>query len=244
VHLPRIHTVQPLQAGALVKLEPEASHHLSRVLRLDAGASIIVFNGGPSEFAASIESAARDCVNLRIGDERFPVRESPLCIHLGQGISRGERMDYTLQKSVELGVTSITPLWVARTQIRLEGKRLEKRLEHWRGVIRSACEQSGRLRIPALQTAVTLDAWAAHLPADFRKLLLDPAADSSLRDQTTPEADVAILIGPEGGLDPAEICRARSLGFVGLKLGPRVLRTETAAVAALSVLQAFWGDLA
>jgi len=182
-------------------------------------------------------------LSVRIADRHLPVRESPLRIHLGQGISRGERMDYTLQKSVELGVASIAPLWVNRTQVQLEGKRLERRISHWNAVIRSACEQSGRLVVPTLHVPVTLDVWARAVPTDYRKLLLDPEGESPVRDMISQESDVALVIGPEGGLETSEIARLQSIGFVGVRLGPRVLRTETAAVAALSVVQTLWGDL-
>lgn len=243
MRVPRVHTRQALEVDTLVRLEPEVSHHLAHVLRLGAGAPVVLFDGGPAEFEAVIESATRDGVAARVVAARTPVRESPLRIHLGQGISRGERMDYTLQKSVELGVAGIAPLWTARSQVRLDGKRLEKRLEHWRGIVRSACEQSGRLTLPALEDATTLDAWAARLAPGCLRLLLDPDAQRSIRDIARPDAEVAILIGPEGGLDAGEIARARDCGFVGVRLGPRVLRTETAAVVALSAVQTLWGDL-
>ncbi len=174
--------------------------------------------------------------------------ESPLRITLAQGISRGERMDYTLQKSVELGVSRIIPLSTERCGVKFDAKRAAKRLQHWQGVIISACEQSGRNDIPEILPTISLHAWldAHRVPCQQQealRLLLHPRATQSLRQLTPPTGEISLLIGPEGGLSDNEIDMATQCGFEGIQLGPRVLRTETAGVAALAALQSYWGDL-
>ena len=177
-----------------------------------------------------------------VQNSRQPDRESKLRITLGQGISRGERMDFVLQKSVELGVESITPLWTKRSQVQLSGRRLEKRLSHWRGVIRSACEQSGRVYLPKLHSAAKLPNWYSVKRTQSLQLVLDTAASLHLSD-LTPAREIRILIGPEGGLEGDEVSLAEESGFKRIRLGPRILRTETAALATVAAIQALWGDL-
>lgn len=239
---PRVHTDQPLAADRLLTLEDGPSHHVARVLRMTAGSSLVLFNGDGREYPARIVALQGRRVQVETGPARCPVRESPLSIHLGQAVSRGERMDYTLQKSVELGVTRITPLWSRRTQVKLEGRRLDKRMQHWRGVIVAACEQSGRTRLPELAPPATLADWCRRRQAAQLGLVLDPGAGQSLRALDHDGAEILLLSGPEGGFDERELDTARSAGFTGVRLGPRILRTETAALAALAALQTLWGD--
>ena len=238
----RFYTGQPLTEGASIGLDEETAHYITRVLRLGPGAALILFNGDGNEYHALLEDAGKKRAQVKVGHAVRPQRESPLHITLGQGISRGERMDFVLQKSVELGVSAITPLWTVRSQVRLSGKRLDKRLSHWRGIMRSASEQSGRVILPGLNDACSLGDWCRAATANCR-LVLDPQATLT-PGELPPADDVCVLIGPEGGLDAEEIDSAATAGFQRVRLGPRVLRTETAALAALAVLQTLWGDLA
>lgn len=252
MRLTRIHCPncpETLIPDSEVELDEAASTHLLRVLRLKAGAPVIVFNGRGGEFDAVIANDSdKRRARLRLGQRRDPATESPLRITLAQGISRGERMDYTLQKSVELGVHRIVALTTGFSQVRLDGARLERRIAHWQGVIRGACEQSGRTVVPELQAGMTLAQWLAGgaTPADASaaRLVLDPRAEHGLSAIAARPADVVLLAGPEGGLGDHEIAAARAAGFTGLRLGPRILRTETAGIAALAALQTLWGDLA
>lgn len=238
----RFYTRQTLAEGASISLDEETAHYIARVLRLGPGAELFLFNGDGNEYHARLEEVDKKQMRVEVGHAEQPKRESPLRIILGQGISRGERMDFVLQKSVELGVSTITPLWTLRSQVRLSGKRLDKRLCHWRGIVRSASEQSGRVVLPDLNDACTLSDWC-HEASETCRLVLDPQATVTLGELPTA-TNVCILIGPEGGLDAGEIAIAETAGFQRVSLGPRVLRTETAALAALAALQTLWGDLA
>jgi len=240
--VPRFYTEQSLSPGQKVILEETSSHHLLRVLRLKPGESLLLFNGNGKEYRAILEEAGKKQATVLVQDSRQPDRESKLHITLGQGVSRGERMDFVLQKSVELGVGSITPLWTKRSQVQLSGKRLEKRLNHWRGVIRSACEQSGRVYLAKLHSAAKLPDWCSVSRKQSLQLVLDPSASLQLSD-LTPAREIRILIGPEGGLQSDEISMAEASGFKRIRLGPRILRTETAALATVAAVQALWGDL-
>jgi 16S rRNA (uracil1498-N3)-methyltransferase len=242
VHVPRFHTGQVLRPGETLLLEEAASHHLLRVLRLQPGEALLLFNGDGHEYRATVETGAAQRARVRIQACEKPQRESQLHIELGQGIARGDRMDYVLQKSVELGAASITPLWTRRTQVQLKGSRLQRKLQHWHGVIRSACEQSGRLQLVQLHDPARLDSWCSATAESTVQLLLDPRAESGLQ-QLRPARNVRLLIGPEGGLDDSEVRLAAEAGFSRVRLGPRVLRTETAALAAIAAIQVLWGDL-
>lgn len=249
MRIPRIHHPGDLAPDLTLELHDAASAHLLRVLRLRPGAAVVVFNGDGGEYDCVLEGADEGRARLRVGVRREPAVESPLAITLAQGISRGERMDYTLQKSVELGVRRIVPLTSEFCQVRLDGARMEKRLRHWQGVINGACEQSGRTRLPELGTVHSLPEWLAAEDHPALRLVLDPRADHGLAALAAPdpglaEREVILLIGPEGGLSEREIAMARAAGYTGLRLGPRVLRTETAGVAALAALQTLWGDFA
>jgi 16S rRNA (uracil1498-N3)-methyltransferase len=240
-----------LTTGATLLLPPDPAQHLVRVLRLQVGAALRVFNGRGGEFDASIESIARNAVAVRIGAHHLVERESPLNVTLLQGIARGEKMDLILQKATELGVTAVTPVTTLRCTVRLDAETAARKHAHWHGVLVGACEQSGRNRIPELAPATDLAAAIAGSASQL-KLLLEPDAESaSLKTHLSAAFHTAmrnpstcLLVGPEGGLDPQEVQLARQAGFVSCQLGPRVLRTETAALAALSALQALAGDLA
>ena len=245
MRLPRIYTPQPLAAQQSLLLGPEASRHVLTVLRLKAGAPLVLFDGSGREFEARLDSAQHRKARVCTTAERTSVRESPLCITLAQGISRGGRMDYTLQKAVELGVAGIIPVLTERSVVRLDEKQALRRREHWQQLVIGACEQSGRVRVPPVSTPRPLnEVLSEPAPAEL-SLLLHPAADVKLNELAAPAHNqVRLLVGPEGGLSETEIACARRAGFAAVRIGPRVLRTETAALVALSLLQARWGDLA
>ena len=219
-----------------------AAHHVRDVLRLERDAELVLFNGRGGEFEAQLTAVARGEVRAMLGAWRAGIDESPLTVTLVQSISRGERMDYTIQKAVELGVRHIVPITSSRTVVRLDNAREEKRLEHWRGIVRHAAEQSGRTVLPSVATVLSLAAWLAQATA-LRAYMLDPFASGSLAAQPTPAGEVAIVAGPEGGFSGDEREQMARAGVVPVRLGPRILRTETAALCALTIMQARWGDL-
>lgn len=238
----RIFVATVLTASAELDLPDEAARHVAQVLRMRAGEALTLFDGSGGEYAAVIVDAGRRDVRVRIDQHHAVDRESRLDVTLAQCVSKGDRMDYTIQKAVELGVSRIVPLLSERSVVKLDAERWDKKLEHWRGVAVSACEQSGRTRVPEIVAVQKLDAWLA-VPAEGRlRLVLAPTESVSLRTLDAA-ATIALLIGPEGGLSDAEIAAARRAGCIGIGLGPRVLRTETAGVATLAALQVLWGDL-
>ena len=235
---------QLINGGELL-VEGDRARYLGRVLRLAVGDEISVFNGEGSEWPATIGAMTRSTATLRLGESREAGSESPLKVHLVQGISRGERMDFVVQKATELGVKRITPILTEYGVVKLDAARAEKRREHWQSVAASACEQSGRTRLPLIDVPVALRDWFGNKPGQVdAELILAPGATTSLTSIAAPETKVCLLIGPEGGFSHAEYEDAALAGFTAVSLGPRVLRTETAAVAALAVLQSLWGDLA
>lgn len=240
MRIPRIYTPQQLQAGLTISLEEAASRHLGKVLRMTPGRELILFNGQGGEYTAIIHEVGKKVTQVTITEHNSGDRESPLHSHLAIGVSRGDRMDWMLQKACELGVTEITPLFTERTEVKLNGPRLEKKLQHWHQILISACEQCQRNRLPQLNTATSLDGFLAAAP-DGEKWVLHHR-DSERLDPAKTVEKACILIGPEGGLSEEEIGSARTAGFAALTLGPRVMRTETAPLAALSLLQQFWGD--
>lgn len=242
MRISRLYLPRPLAAGAEVPLDRQASNYLLKVLRLRPGAVLRIFNGEGGEYDAQLLDGQPAA--LRLGDFHADERESNLDLQLVQGVSKGERMDITIQKAVELGVTRITPVFSERSVVQLKGERLEKRQQRWQAIIASACEQCGRNRLPHLETARLLPDWLRdYHPAEGEAaLLLDPRNGRSLSQLPAPQR-ATLLIGPEGGLSDAETDAARDAGFQALQLGPRVLRTETAAIASLAILQALWGDL-
>lgn len=244
MRIPRIHTPQPLSAWQSLLLEPDASNHILTVLRLKTGAALILFDGSGHEFEATLGATENRRAQVTIGSERAAESESPLHITLAQGISRGERMDYTLQKAVELGVAQIIPVLTERSVVRLDERQATRKREHWQQLVIAACEQSGRVRVPPVAAPQSLKQFLAVPTAAGLDLLLDPIADAGLNDFAAPaQSQIRLLVGPEGGLGETEVASAKQAGFTPVRLGPRVLRTETAALVMLSLLQARWGDL-
>jgi len=245
MRLTRLYTPQPLASGATVTLDPRAAGHCARVLRMRAGDAIVLFNGEGGEYQARLETVNRREVRAEVGHFAAVSRESPLRVTLYQALARGERMDYALQKAVELGVGVIAPVITRRCVVQLDENRRERRMDHWTGVIISACEQSGRTRLPALHPPMTLtQLLEAGSGKDARlRLVLHPEAQAGLAQLADRPDEVELLIGPEGGLDTAEIAACRAAGFTPLRFGPRILRTETAGAAVIAALQSRWGDL-
>jgi 16S rRNA (uracil1498-N3)-methyltransferase len=242
--MPRFYSDLHLAPGHVVALPDAVARHAVGVLRLRVGEAVTLFNGDGAEYRGVLESCGGKGATVRLDSRHEPARESPLQVQLAQGISSGERMDYTLQKAVELGVSAILPLMMRRTLVRLSDDKAHRRRAHWQGVVRSACEQCGRYLLPPvaeIQEFVTWQRGLASFDATL-KLLLDPEGDVCLHDLPPSTSPILVLAGPEGGLDPAERKLARAAGFHGLRLGPRILRTETAALAALAAMQAVWGD--
>ena len=244
MRISRIYHPDSLSLNQELELEPQAASHLTKVLRLSADAELVLFNGDGCEYSARIIRIQRQRAWVCIHDSQVRDLESSLKIHLCQCISKGERMDYTIQKAVELGVTHITPLISEHVAIQLKADRLTKRLNHWQGIINSACEQSGRNSLPQIDPPEKLEQWIQAYDHDTTKLTLVPDATMTLKTLATPQQSFTLLIGPEGGLSQNEITLSEQFGFKGIKLGPRILRTETAAVTMISILQGMWGDLA
>ena len=241
MRVPRLFLPFSLAAGAEITLDVRAHHHATQVLRLRAGDALVLFNGNGGEYAATLTAVHRREAQATIG-ELLPSRPRPLLpITLAQGVSRGERMDFTLQKAVELGVTAISPLITSRVQ-GTDERRLAARMAHWQGVVIAACEQCGRDDLPALRNPQHLDDFLTSEPGKGLSLLLDPEAARGLSGITDRPNSVMLLIGPEGGLDEMERTRAKAVGFIPIRLGPRILRTETAALAAIATVQTQWGD--
>lgn len=241
MRLPRVYLDHPLEPGTELPLSDGPARHLVQVLRLTAGDHLICFNGDGRDRTARLVTCGRQGIVLAIGEPGEPEAIPALPIHLALGVSRGERMDFAIQKAVELGVAGVWPLFTERSMVQLKGERLDRRLGHWQGVLISACEQSGRRRLPTLAAARTLGEWLAQTPPGA--LLLDPRAPQSLVQLAPPGPEVTLLVGPEGGLSPRERNLAARHGVRGVRLGPRILRTETAPLAAIAVIQALWGDL-
>ena len=238
----RIHVEQPLAAGAEISLPAGAGEHLTRVLRLAAGARVLLFNGDGHDYPATLLGTTRNGARARIeGAQAAAAAESPLALTLVQSIARGEKMDWILQKATELGVARIVPVFTARTEVRLDGGRGDKRLAHWHGVICGACEQCGRARLPRLDAPQPLAHWLATAAREGSLLMLDPQSSTRVRDLPALSA-AQLVVGPEGGFDAADLLLLHAAGARGLTLGPRVLRTETAGMAALAMLQSHHGD--
>lgn len=242
---PRFFCPEPLAAGASVMLPEGPARHAVRVLRLGVGAELSLFDGAGGEYAARISSVRKDSVQVEVGAWRDEECESPLQVTLVQALQAGDKMDLTVQKAVELGVAAIQPVSSRRSVLRLDGERAARRVEHWRGVAASACEQCGRNRVPAVADVLPLVQWLASLPPVSGevplRLMLAPGADRALT-MLPPVRNATLLIGAEGGLDPQEVAAASAAGFMPVRMGPRVLRTETAGLAALAAMQTLWGD--
>ncbi|PPU93116.1 16S rRNA (uracil(1498)-N(3))-methyltransferase [Xanthomonas albilineans] len=243
MRLTRCHVNLPLHTGAEVALPEDVAGHLLRVLRLREGDRCVLFNGNGCDYDAELLPTGKRGASARIGVARPVDNESSLAITLLQGVARGEKMDLILQKATELGVSAIVPIWAERTEVKLDATRTDKRVAHWRSVVVSACEQSGRARVPALSAPLAL-ADAARAAADSPcRLILDPQGEQRLRTLDFIGNTVTIAIGPEGGWSPRDRTTLETAGFLGLRLGPRILRTETASLAAIAALQAHGGDL-
>jgi len=237
----RIYQPGNFTAGSSIELDKSASNHLIRVLRLKNNYTFNLFNGEGIEYSATLEiTGKRAIAHIQSADQTSI--ESNLNIHLLQGISKGERMDFAIQKSVELGITSITPVITERTVVNLKDDRQQKKRQHWQSVAISACEQSGRSVLPQINSICGFSQ-AVTTHANCLKLLLDPLSENSIQS-ISANKNIEILIGPEGGLTDAEITFAKENNFTGIKMGPRILRTETAALAAITSVQLLWGDLA
>ncbi len=242
MRIPRIYLPKALNTGDTVELDERAARHAVKVLRLRPGDALVLFNGEGGEFDATLEGGPREAPRVQVREHRAGGVESPLQLHLAQAVARGERMDFVIQKAVELGVNVITPLMAERCVVRLDGERRARRVAHWQGVAISAAEQCGRDRIPTIEEPLEFEAWLGS-PWDGPRLVLAPLARRGLRDFGPETSRVRLMIGPEGGLTDSELERACTAGYEAVRLGPRILRTETAAVAALTALQALWGDL-
>lgn len=238
MRLSRFFVDLPLSLGQHPLPEAQA-HYIGRVLRLAVGDAVQLFDGSGQEFVGELVEVGKKSVQVELRERFAGQPESPLRIHLGQGLSRGERMDWAIQKATELGVTEITPLLSERCEVRLKDERADKRLAHWQQIAISACEQCGRSVVPTINAPLGLPGWLAQTEAEL-KLVLHPVA-TPLASHARP-ASLAFLIGPEGGLSDAEVQQAQRAGYHPARLGPRVLRTETAPVVALSVAQQLWGD--
>lgn len=251
MHIPRIYISQSLQENTTIELEPDAVHHLVTVMRMKAGRSVILFNGQPygdgrwGEFEATLAFVSKKSAAVAIS--RFIERptESPVEIHLGTCVIKNDRMDWLLQKSVELGVTHIYPLISEFTDVKIPADRLAKKMQHWQHVLINACEQSGRVAVPTLTEPQKIAPWLNTVTAD-KKCVLHPYFDTPNTDATTEKnatlASVALLVGPEGGLTDNEVALSIEHGFAPMVLGPRILRAETAPLAALALLQSQYGD--
>jgi len=237
---PRFFYDGPLAAGAEVELPERAARHAA-VLRLRIGDSIELFNGGGGEYACTLSRAGRNSMRARVVAWRDVERESGLDITLAQGLSSGDRMDYAVQKATELGVHAIRPLTTERSVVRLSDERADRRLVHWRNIVAAACEQCGRNRLPEVHPVATLGAFLAGADSGAQRLLLAPSGSARLRE-LAPAARIVLLVGPEGGLTEDEEGRAVRAGFAPVRIGPRVLRTETAPLAVIAALQSMRGD--
>ncbi|MGQ3890749.1 16S rRNA (uracil(1498)-N(3))-methyltransferase [Legionella sp. CNM-4043-24] len=238
----RIYQAGHYETGDSFLLSEDAGQHVGVVLRMQVGDELTLFRGDNQEFSAVISAVHKKKVEVSISAGQVVDRESPRRIHLAQAISKGERMELVVQKAVELGVASITPLITERCAVKRQDERMEKKNQQWQAIAVAACEQSGRNIVPRIHPAQSLDAFLAS-ERPTQNFILYPKAGKSWRDYAWTESDIGLVIGPEGGLSTDEINRLLALDYAPLSLGPRVLRTETAAIAALSVLQAVCGDL-
>ena len=242
MRIPRIYHPESLTVGTQVALCEDAANHVGRVLRMGKGQAIQLFDGSNHVFEAVITDAGKKNVTVEIQSSALDDRESPIHIHLGQVMSRGDKMEFTIQKSIELGVSLITPLFSERCGVKLDNERLNKKLQQWQKIAIAACEQCGRNRVPEIRPAMDLEAWCAEQDEGL-KLNLHPRASASINTLPLPVERIRLLIGPEGGLSADEIAMTARYQFTDILLGPRVLRTETTALTAITALQVRFGDL-
>ncbi len=234
----------PLCVGQTLELDQKNSHYLKNVLRVKLNYKLVVFDGSGSEFLATVTDIQKKVIVVTLEEETTPNNESPLVIHLGLAISKGERMDWALQKATELGVTEISPLITERVDVKLDKDRQQKKLDHWQQVVISACEQSGRVKVPVVNEQQELSKWLESEQSEEKYVFaLDGENNFNHNEMSKNKpSSVSLLIGPEGGLTEDEIQYSKQKGFKPVCLGPRVLRTETAPVAVISILQYVWGD--
>ncbi|ABE56252.1 protein of unknown function DUF558 [Shewanella denitrificans OS217] len=243
MRVPRIYqSIAQLEIGQAYSLDEDGAAHIGRVLRMSEGEQVMLFNGDGKDYLADITSASKKNITITIISMEDNRSESGLNLHLGQVISRGDRMEFTIQKSVELGVNTITPLFSERCGVKLTGERLEKKINQWQKIVISACEQSGRSQVPLIRPAMDVAAWCQE-PSQALKLNLHPRASHGIKGLTLENPRVRLLIGPEGGLSSEEILMTEQCDFTDVLLGPRVLRTETASLTAITALQLTFGDL-
>ena len=249
----RFYNPENLTIGATVRLSDNAAAHSTRVLRLEVSDCIVLFNGDGNDYTCAITSIKKNEVLVIVKNFVKITNESPLNITLLQGISSGDRMDYTIQKAVELGVSTIVPIVTSRSVVKLSNDRAQKRLEHWQNIVYSACEQSGRAFVPKVLVPMQLSVWlqtnknAGSGDANFKaekptRILLNPIGALRLAELPKPTGNIVLLIGAEGGLSQNEIDSTLSQGFQSVVLGTRILRTETAALVAIAAMQTLWGD--
>ena len=236
----RFYLDAPLAEGECL-LTDNLAHYVGRVLRLAPGAPVQIFNGSGQEWPGQVLEVSKREVRVTLQAPLPGLPESALKVHLGQAMSRGERMDWAIQKAVEMGVSEITPLFTERCEVKLQGERADKRQAHWQQIAISACEQCGRSIVPVVHSPVALETWLGRLTCDL-KLVLHHRTEQELAHLQRPDR-LGLLIGPEGGLSVDEITQAEKAGFKSARFGPRVLRTETAPVVALTMAQHLWGDL-
>jgi 16S rRNA (uracil1498-N3)-methyltransferase len=242
--LSRVYFPDDIPAHGRCMLPVAQAHHVARVLRLRVGDALTLFDGQGKEYPAIIADIAKTRVLIEVAEARKVDRESPIAVTLAQAISSAERMDYTVQKSVELGAKEIQPLQTARSIVRLDEARAQRRREHWQSIAIAACEQCGRNRVPHILPVKRFSEWLGNLPQseDRARVMLSAVAPVSIKSVTVPRSGVTLLAGPEGGLTAQEGQDATDFGFLAVRIGPRILRTETAAVAALAAMQTLWGD--
>jgi 16S rRNA (uracil1498-N3)-methyltransferase len=235
----RFYTPINLQQNTSIELPAEAAHHCAQVLRYKVGDTLSVFNGDGFDYLATVIQIEKKRCQISLTSRLDPDNESPLKIHLLQGVARGDKMDLIIQKAVELGVSEITPLFTERCNVKLDGKRLDKKLQHWHNTTISACEQSGRALIPKLHQPISINKLTRH---KITSIYLEPTAKSGFGDLAF-EQSLRLFIGPEGGFSDKDLAHLELLGCAGIKIGPRILRTETAGLSAISILQNLQGDL-
>lgn len=237
----RFYSPEHLKVGSTIKLSDNAATHATRVMRLNVGDTLTLFDGSGADFECQLVSVQKSATLATVLSAKTLSNESPLNITLLLGLSAGDRMDIGIQKAVELGVNRIIPIKTERSVVKLDEDKAKKRVEHWQNVVIAACEQSGRALLPLVDTPVTLSQFLAT-PAQALRITLDPLAKQKLADLTKPSGEIQLLVGAEGGLSPSEIALASQHAFIGVQLGKRILRTETAPLAAVAAMQTLWGD--
>lgn len=242
MRIPRLYVDRILEPDQKFELTDSLFHYVTKVLRLNEGQSLVLFNGDGCDYPSEIAQISKKKAEVIVESQLALNVESPLEIHLLQGVSKGDRMDYALQKSVEVGVTKITPVTTENCNVKLNEQRWQKKIEHWQKIVISACEQSGRNVVPTVEPVVSFNQ-ILSTNSDLQKIILSPRSSSYLSGLAKPQKGFMLFVGPEGGFSDTEIYNAEQRGFTGCNLGPRVLRTETAAITSISVLQTLYGDL-